>query len=112
MMLPSTPPPLRILWYHELIALEAGGVVDASPFVEEPMKAPWTLALSLGLAGCAFTGCHSQHGTTGRLRSVEPRLTDGAAYVRCRIDPRSKALIPEAVCGPPRQKPETGAATE
>ncbi|PYQ62914.1 MAG: hypothetical protein DMF53_11895 [Acidobacteria bacterium] len=78
------------------------------------MKAPWTLALSLGLAGCAFTGCHSQHATarSGRLRSVEPRLTDGAAYASCRIDPRSKDLIPDAVCGPPRQRPGKGSAAE
>ncbi|PYQ63540.1 MAG: hypothetical protein DMF53_09870, partial [Acidobacteria bacterium] len=51
-------------------------------------------------------------GTTGRLRSVEPRLTDGAAYASCRIDPRSTDLIPDAVCGPPRQRPGKGSAAE
>jgi tetratricopeptide (TPR) repeat protein len=112
-MIPAnTPPPPRILWYHGPTALETGGGVDASPFVEEPMKASWTLVLSLGLAGCAFTGCNPRHGTTGRLRSVEPRLTDGAAHAPCRIDPRAKDLIPDAVCGPLRHRPEKGSAAE
>jgi tetratricopeptide (TPR) repeat protein len=115
-MIPAlTPPPLQILWYHGPTALETGGVVDASPFVEEPMKAPRTLALfSLGLAGLTFTGCNRHHATTreGRLRSVEPRLTDGAAYASCRSDSAAKDLIPDAVCGPPRHRAKQGSAAE
>lgn len=112
MMPTSPPPPLPILWYHEATALETGGVVDASSFVEEPMKAPWTLALSLGLAGFTFTGCNPQHATarSKRLRSVEPRLTDGAAHTSCWIDPRATDLIPDAICGPPRRREAQGAA--
>ena len=60
------------------------------------MKAPRTVAaLSLGLVGFAFAGC----GKEGKLRPVEPRLSNGIAYAPCPIHQASSDLIPAVVCG-------------
>ena len=104
----SIPPLPGVLWYHGRKALTAGGCNEI-PSCEEPVKAPRTLAaLSLGLVGFAFAGCGPQGSATarkGRLRAVEPRLADGAAYAACRSDATATDLIPDAVCGPARHDP-------
>src|SRR4051812_41711723 len=111
----SIQPLPGVLWYHGPKALTAGGL-HAIPFCEEPVKAPRTLAgLSLGLVGFAFAGCGPQGSATarnGRLRSVEPRLTDGAAYATCRTGTAAGDLIPEVVCGPARRHAERKPAAE
>jgi CHAT domain-containing protein len=77
------------------------------------MKAPRTLALiSLGLASLTSNGCNSRDAAAQRerFRSVEPRLTDGALYAPCRTDSAAVDLIPDVVCGPPRQRQVAPAA--
>ena len=76
------------------------------------MRAPRTLAaFSLGLAGFAFAGCHSEGSAparhAGAVRTVEPRLAAGGGYAPCPEGPPSSSSIPAAVCkSPPRTRRE------
>ncbi len=64
------------------------------------MKAPRAVAaLSIGLVGFGFAGCHHK---PGRLRAVEPRLSGGTEYAPCPQGQASSSPVPVMVCDKPR----------
>jgi CHAT domain-containing protein/tetratricopeptide (TPR) repeat protein len=90
------------LWYHLRDCCFGEG--DAAPNLEDPMTGRRTLTLSLGMAGFTWIACGAPR--QEEIRPVEPRLTEEASYVPCRIDEDASDLVPDAVCGTQSRVPE------
>ena len=111
--LPPPPPPHpEMVWYDTRLALNAGGVADARPSDEEPMRAPgrwrrfhWGWPGSRSLDADSEGSAPARH--AGAVHTVEPRLAAGGGYAPCPEGPPSSSSIPAAVCkSPPRTRRE------